>query len=270
MIHFRPLLISASLCAVSSAAVRSGNAAADWITSSATVAGGAAVTTGLRLVMDPGYHTYWVNPGEGGMKISVKWDLPPGWKAGDPTFPVPKRFMTGDLPGFGYEGSVVFPVVITPPADFTGKATLKGKFSWLTCDDKGCTPGTADLELTLASGDASPTPQAKVIDSTIRKIPITPPKRIALNITEKPKSLVLTISGLTSAKPNLAEYEVFPATPQVIENSAAIRFSRDGQTWTSEVPKSEYATKAVRELTLVLAGNSGEPPISLTWKSAAK
>lgn len=270
MTAIRILFASTALCTVSSAAVRSGKAAADWITSSATITGGTEVATGLRLAVDPGYHTYWVNPGEGGMRISVKWDLPPGWKAADPLFPVPKRFMTGDLPGFGYEGTVVFPVAITPPAEFTGKATLKGKFSWLTCDDKGCIPGSADLELTLTAGEPTRNPESRVLDAAFLKVPATPPNRIVLKVTEKPKSLVLTISGLTNAKPNLAEYETFPATPQVIDNSAIIRFSREGQTWTSEVPKSEYATKAVNELTLVLAGKPGEKPISLTWKYPGK
>jgi len=270
MTLFRPLLISAALCTISSAAVRSGKASADWITSSTTIASDAEVTTGLRLVVDPGYHTYWVNPGEGGMKPSVKWELPPGWKTSDPAYPVPKRFMTGDLPGFGYEGTVIFPVTVTPPANFSGKAILKGKFSWLTCDDKGCIPGTAELELTLNSGETSPSVNAKAIEVSQRKVPIAPPNRISLKVTESPKSLILTISGLPNTKPDLADYEAFPATPQVIENSAKIQFSRTGQTWTSEVPKSEYATKALRELTLVLAGKSGETPISLTWKSTAK
>ena len=68
----RLLLTFVSLCAVSVAAVRSGKAEADWISESATYESGKPVRTALRLVLDPGWHTYWENPGEGGMKISAK------------------------------------------------------------------------------------------------------------------------------------------------------------------------------------------------------
>jgi DsbC/DsbD-like thiol-disulfide interchange protein len=263
------LFLSTALCAASSAAVRSGSATADWITASATVTGGTPVTTGLRLAMDPGHHTYWENPGEGGMKISVKWQLPPGWKAADPTFPVPQRFVTGDLVGFGYDGTVIFPVSVTPPADFSGKATLKVAFSWLTCDDKGCIPGNADLELALTAGDPAPTPDVEAIAAALRRVPLTPPSRISLKVAEKPKSLVLTIAGLNNPNIDLTTYQVFPATPQVVENAARIGFTRDGGNWTTEVPKNEYLTQPARELTLVLAGKAGDAPISLTWKAAA-
>lgn len=264
-------VLFASLSTLSLAAVRSGKASADWITSSQTCGAGMQLKTGLRLAVDEGFHTYWVNPGEGGMKISVKWELPAGWTASDPAYPVPKRFMTGDLPGFGYEGTVIFPVNLTAPADFSGQARLKGKFSWLTCNDTGCIPGDAEVELTLDAGKPVATAEGKLIDATWRRIPLTPPgNRISLKVAEKPKSLVLTIEGLTNKDVNLGEYEIFPATPEVIETAAKIHFTSDGSKWTAEVPKSEYATAAIPELTLVLAGKSDESPISLTWKSGSK
>jgi thiol:disulfide interchange protein DsbD len=262
--------IAASLCTVSLAAVRSGKATAEWITGSKSCDGGLPLSTGIRLVVDEGYHTYWTNPGEGGMQISMKWELPKGWKASEPAHPVPKRFTTGELAGFGYEGTVVLPVSVTPPADFAGTATLKGKLSWLTCNDGGCIPGDAELELTLEAGAPAPTADAKIIEAALRKIPITPGNRIALKIVENPKTLTLRIEGLTGKNINLAEYEVFPATPQVIDPAAEIHFKSDGTTWLAEVAKSEFAPKAVSELTLVLAGKSDQAPISLTWKSVEK
>ncbi|MEO5917436.1 MAG: protein-disulfide reductase DsbD domain-containing protein [Luteolibacter sp.] len=261
-------LIFASLCTVSLAAVKSGKASADWITSSKTCEAGMPVKTGLKLAVEEGWHTYWINPGESGMKISVKWELPDGWTAGAPEHPVPKRFTTSGLAGFGYEGTVVFPVTVTPPAGFTGEAKLKGKVSWLTCNDRLCVPGTADLELALNAGEPAPTADAKLIDAALRKIPLTPGNRITLKVVENPKTLLLTIEGLTNKNVNLGEYEVFPATPQVIDSAAKILFASDGAKWTAEVPKSEYATKAIPELTLVLAAKSDQAPISLTWKSA--
>lgn len=261
-------LVLASLCTISLGAVRSGKAAVEWITSSQTSVAGIQVKTGIRLVVDEGYHTYWINPGEGGMKISVKWELPTGWTAGELEHPVPKRFTTGELPGFGYEGTVVFPVALTPPAGFTGEVKLKGSVSWLTCDDKGCVPGDADLELTLKSGIPAPTADSEAIDDALAKVPRPRQEWVHLRVTENQKVLSLSIEAHAGQPlPDLDQYEILPATPQVIDPAAKIQFTRSGVEWRAEVPKSEYAAGAVSELTLVLAPKTGQPPLSLTWKA---
>jgi DsbC/DsbD-like thiol-disulfide interchange protein len=259
----RTVLISSLACAISSAAVRSGKAEVDWITTSGSGEAGRLVQTALRLVLDEKWHTYWKNPGEGGMEISVKWELPEGWTAGELEQPVPKRFMTGELPGFGYEGTVLFPVAFTPPPGFAGEAKLKGKFSWLTCNDDSCIPGNAELELVITAGAPAPTAEAGVIAAALEKIPQAKGSDATLEVVEKPKSLVLAITGVELPENS----EIFPATPQVVDAAADFQFSKSGNRWTAEVPKNEYATSPVKELTLVLAGKGGTAPVSLTWKA---
>ncbi|MES2437825.1 MAG: protein-disulfide reductase DsbD domain-containing protein [Verrucomicrobiota bacterium] len=263
MIPFHSALISAAMCSVSLAAVRSGKAEADWISTSGTCEAGKPLQTAVRLALDEGWHTYWKNPGEGGMEISVKWELPEGWKAGELEQPVPKRFMTGGLPGFGYEGSVIFPVAFTPPAGFSGEAKLRGKISWLTCNDDSCVPGNADLELSLSAGPPAPTQDAATIAAALEKIPQPRENGAALTVEEKPKTLLLAITGIELAENS----EIFPATPQVVDAAADFKFSKAGDRWTAEVPKNEYATGPAKELTLVLAGKGGTAPVSLTWKA---
>ena len=56
----------------------------------------------LRMVYENGWHGYWVNPGEGGMKTELRWKLPAGVKAGEVHFPIPKRETTGELVTYGY------------------------------------------------------------------------------------------------------------------------------------------------------------------------
>ncbi len=253
----------AAACAAASAAVRSGKAEADWITTTATCEAGKPLQTALRLVLDEKWHTYWINPGEGGMEISVKWQLPADWTAGELKQPVPKRFMTGDLPGFGYEGTVVFPVIFTPPAGFSGKAKLKAKISWLTCNDDRCVPGNAELELTLTAGTPTPTAEAGLIAAALEKIPQAKRYGATLNVKETPKSLILSITGVEFPENS----EIFPATPQIVDAAAEFIFSKTGDCWTAEVPKSPYTSSPVKELTLILAGKGGVDPVSLTWKA---
>ncbi len=265
MILARSAVILTCLWGVSAAAVRSGKASVEWISASATCEAGKPVQTAVRLVLDEGWHTYWINPGEGGMKTSVKWELPPGWTAGELEHPVPKRFMTGELPGFGYDGTVIFPVKLTPPPDFTGEAKVKGKISWLTCNENQCVPGNAELELSVAAGNLSTTDETKVIQSALAKIPQPQQGWVLLKVTEKPDVVVLRIEAQISHPLDLNDYEVFPATPQVIDPAAKIQFTKNGAEWNAEVPKSEYAPKPINELTLVLGGKAQQPPISLTW-----
>ncbi len=263
--NLRIALTFAALCTLSAAAVRSGKTEADWVSASSTYEPGKPVQTAVRLILDPGWHTYWENPGEGGMKISAKWELPAGWTAGEIEHPVPVRFETGGLVGFGYEGTVLFPVKFTAPAGFTGVAKLKGKISWLTCNDDQCIPGEAELELAFSSGPAAETLETKLIREALAKVPQL--QEVRLQVTEKPDALSLWIETQPDQPLDPGDYEIFPATPQTLDPAAVIRFTRSATAWTAEVPKCEYLTKPPKELTLVLAGKSGQPPISLKWKT---
>ena len=260
----RTAIIFALVATVSLGAVRSGKAEADWIAATNFYAGGKPLQTAVRLVVDAGWHTYWQNPGEGGMKISAVWEMPAGWTAGEVEHPVPLRFVTGELPGFGYEGTVVFPVKFTPPAGFAGEVILKGKVSWLTCNDQSCVPGNAALELSLTAGEAVATDEAKFIADALLHIP-RQNSEIILTVTESAKTLTLTLSHATTKPFDPADYEFFPATPQVVDAAAKFEFTHTANKWTAEVSKSEYATTTIQQLTLVLAGKAKQPPLVLTW-----
>lgn len=255
--------LMASLGVAAAAPVKSGKTQAEWLSTSQTYTAGQEIQTALRLVVDEHWHTYWSNPGEGGMKISVKWDLPEGWTAGELEHPFPKRFMTGELPGFGYEGTVIFPVKLTPPPGFTGSAVAKAKFSWLTCNEQQCLPGNASLDLTFTAGPPSPTADETTILEALKKIPQVQPS-LQLSVIESTKTLKLTLHA--PAEFEAANYDFFPLTPQVIDSAAHFQFVKHGSDWTADLPISEYATARIPGLDLVLASKSGQPPLLVRWK----
>lgn len=254
----RSTVVLLSLSSLTLAGIRSGHAEADWITSSSTYSVGIPVQTAIRLKIDPKWHTYWSNPGEGGMKMSVTWELPEGWQAGALEYPTPMRFMTGELPGFGYEGTVIFPVEFNPPAGASGTVKLKGSASWLTCNDDKCVPGDANFELVLTAGNAQPTSEASLIEIARRKIP-QPAHGYSLAIVENEKTLKLTINLPADLKIKMADFECFPATAQVIDSAAKFDFVQSGTAWTAEVPKSEYITSPIPPVTLVFASKNHLP-----------
>lgn len=257
-------LISALLATSAPAAVRSGKATVEWLTASATCEPGRSVQTAVRMVLDPSWHTYWLNPGEGGMKTTVEWELPAGWVAGELEHPVPERFVSEGLVGFGYKGTVVFPVTLTAPVGFSGDAILKGKLSWLTCDDSSCIPGNAEISLTLTAGTPAPTLNAGLITATLKLVPAENPA-VILVVTEADGKLQLAIRLTRHGICDPASSQVFPLTHHAVEDAAEIQFVKSGDVWTASIPKSEYANGPLTSLTLVLAGDGAPVAFSTTW-----
>jgi thiol:disulfide interchange protein DsbD len=152
------LSLSALLPAVARAQVKASLVAAET-----AIVPGKPVQVALRLVHQPHWHTYWINPGTG-LVTEIKWSLPPGWTASAIQWPAPYviKDKTGAITGNGFENDTFLPVTLTPPADLAPgtKVTLKASAEWLMCEDV-CMPGNADVALTLpvaatAAPDAAP------------------------------------------------------------------------------------------------------------------
>lgn len=149
---------------------------ASLVSADAAVQPGRPVTLALRLVHDPHWHTYWINPGTG-LVTQLEWKLPPGWKAGEIQWPAPivLRDKSNTVVGNGYEGDLLLPVTLTPPADLKPGATveLKANATWLMCQDV-CMPGDADVALTLPVVAGAPAPDAtwgEKIRATVAALP---------------------------------------------------------------------------------------------------
>ena len=103
---------------------------------------------GLYFKLEPGWHVYWMNPGDAGEPPHIHWTLPDGITAGPLQFPAPKRVPLGPLMDFGYEDEVLFPFQLhVAEIAKPGPAVLHAKVDWLVCREV-CIPGKAELELT--------------------------------------------------------------------------------------------------------------------------
>lgn len=104
----------------------------------------------IHFKIEDHWHTYWKNPGQTGMPISIEWDLPPGFSVAKAEWPYPHLFRQDGAVGYGYEKDVYFLAQIIPPADYQEKdVTLKANLRWVACSDSNCMPGSEDLALTL-------------------------------------------------------------------------------------------------------------------------
>jgi thiol:disulfide interchange protein DsbD len=258
------MLAGLSFTSLWAADVKSGHATAGLVAGVTSYRPGVVVPVVIRLTMDPGWHSYWINPGEAGLPLKARWTLPEGWQAGELRQPLPKRFMTGELAGFGYEGEALFLVDLTPPAGAAGEARCQVKLSWLTCNDSSCVPGKAELELTLPAGDGAPSPDAALLEKAAARMP-RPLEGLVLDVVDQGKTLRLSLRGPADFDPTGCE--VFVATPQVVDPAARPAFVREGGHWSAVVRKNEYADGPATLVELVLAGGKLSKPVSVLWRS---
>jgi len=171
----------------------------------AQCAPGHVFDAGVRLVIPPGAHIYWRNPGDAGLPTELIWELPEGFRAGPMEWPVPKRFTDGELASFGYEGTVVFPVRLTPPPAWpTGRtARIRVRVSWLLCRDT-CVPGSATLERELPVGTApiSAQPDAALLRQARRRLPSVA-HEVRASFTADGERIRVRLSSLSTGHPTL-------------------------------------------------------------------
>ena len=117
---------------------------------------GKPFTVGLWLVHDRGSHTYWRFPGIVGVPTQLKWELPPGWKAGELIYPAPERTHMFRIAAQGFDRDVMLRTEITPPAKLkTGDTiTLAATASWMCCGT-ACNPGSMKLSLAIPVAEKS-------------------------------------------------------------------------------------------------------------------
>jgi thiol:disulfide interchange protein DsbD len=129
------------------------------------VAPGGSVTVALEENIRPGWHTYWINPGDAGAPTEIKWTLPPGWRAGPIQWPYPKRVPVGPLMDYGYDGRLWLLTKLTAPREAKPGdiVTLKAAASWLVCKEV-CVPEDATLSLPLSISAKPAAPYATIED----------------------------------------------------------------------------------------------------------
>jgi DsbC/DsbD-like thiol-disulfide interchange protein len=110
---------------------------------------GKAFTLGIRLKIEPGWHTYWKNPGDAGLPMEATVLDAPNLSVGELRFPTPKKLSSADVATYGYEEEVVYLLSIKPKTPDAAKH-FKIKLSWLVCKEV-CLPGETVLEFNLDS-----------------------------------------------------------------------------------------------------------------------
>jgi thiol:disulfide interchange protein DsbD len=116
----------------------------------ALVSPGETVTLILRQKIIPGWHVYWINPGDSGYATALNWTLPAGVTAGPLQHPAPRTYTLGPLVNYVHQGEVLYPITLTIPASAPehGALELKAVARWLVCKEE-CIPEEVEVRLRL-------------------------------------------------------------------------------------------------------------------------
>ena len=113
----------------------------------------------VAIVMDPkpGWHDYWVNPGDAGTPLELAWILPAGASAGPIRAPVPETLIVSGFMNHIYKTKHAFVVDLKiPQSAIVGQnLDIKVNARWSACSDLVCVPESARLSVPMTIGAGS-------------------------------------------------------------------------------------------------------------------
>ncbi len=237
--------------------VRVGHVQAELISSVETIKPGESFYLGLRLTMDEYWHVYWRNPGDAGVPPTIEWTLPDGFVAGDIQWPVPERIAVPPLSNYGYEGSLLLPVLITPPeAIESDRVGINAHAEWLVCKEK-CIPGETDLEIDLDVGDESSLDENWIdrFDETLEGIPGFA-EGWSASLEYSDETLYLAVEPSTEDRPLPDDIWFAPYEKSIIDYSKEQTIEVGNGIYTIEIVRSPYSMGDVNRVDGILVSDT--------------
>ncbi len=176
----------------------------------------------VRLTPEPGWHTYWLNPGDAGRATTTVFSGIDGLAVSAPRWPVPHAYREDVLMTYGYGNQHSLLYQARLPEDFSGPAVLEARVSWLVCKDI-CIPGSATLSEMLAPGTAGAPRNADIFAAARAALP--------QGEAEQQGRFELTDGAFRIAlpEPYAQPDELFPDTQYLMNHAADKHWSADGR-----------------------------------------
>lgn len=196
------------------------HAAVSLVSEDAALKPGAPAWLGVRFELEPGWHIYWVNPGDAGDPPRLRWELPPGFRTNDVRWPVPERLVLGPIVDYGYEGQVLLALPIDVPSDYKANApvTMAADVRYVICREV-CIPARARVSLSMPLAEAaSPSASARreLFASARARWPKPMPAAWKATLTGAGPNLTLSIRTGTAE----SKAAFFPLEADQIDNAA--------------------------------------------------
>ena len=168
------LALAALAAPAAAEVVRTENVESELVSSRRAIAPGETFTLVLRQKVRPGWHTYWINPGDSGEPTRTVWTLPAGFTAGELLHPAPRVERLGPIVTYVHEGEVLYPAAIAASANARAgtEAKITLNATWLVCDEI-CVPekGSFDLSVPVRAEGADDPQGAALATRAIDALP---------------------------------------------------------------------------------------------------
>jgi DsbC/DsbD-like thiol-disulfide interchange protein len=220
-----------------------------------SIAPGQRSWVAVRFRLDPGWHIYWINPGDSGDPPRVEWRLPAGFRAGPLQWPHPERLVTKYAVDFGYADEVLLLAPIRAPTNLApgSQAELAGTVKWVVCREV-CIPGKTEVALSLPVKRSAAAPPNKIFDEARRRVPEPLPAGWRARAHAESNDFVLSIE---TGQP-IAQAAFFPLQPGQIENAAPQTVSALARGVQLRLKKSDQLLKPIAVLNGVIVLPSGK------------
>ena len=113
---------------------------------------GGEVELAIHMRTKPGWHGYWLNPGDAGLPMQVDWQLPPGFEVGALRYPVPTRLTIAEIMNYVFEKDYAVLARLKVPANAAGTVPIRASARWLACTDEVCVPESGAFSVNLPVG----------------------------------------------------------------------------------------------------------------------
>lgn len=194
---------------------------AKLVLDSATVRPGDSFWAAIDYTAAPGWHTYWINPGDTGLPPKVRWNLPDAFSADELRFPVPERMLESGLMSYGYQGRTILLSEMQSGGNYPAGQTLpiKAHIDFLVCKDV-CIPESLDVSTTIKmAAETSLGAGVKTINTARKYIPVIGDKDGSVGATVDIRDGQVEF-GFPFPDADLKNVYFFPAQTGVIVPSA--------------------------------------------------
>jgi thiol:disulfide interchange protein DsbD len=217
---------------------------------------GEPFSVGLSLTLDPGWHSYWLNPGDAGQPASIEWDLPAGYRVSEIQWPLPRKVEESTVVSYGYDNEVMLLTEITPPRSVTigQSVSISARAHWLVCENI-CLPAEADLEFEIRISDEASQPNSQwreAFAETRRRLPVVA-SGWTMSATRDQNGFVLEVEPDGPIPQSIEGAFFFVNERGVLDHGASQTVSRGDGRFSISLTRSKYARSEPERLEGVLA-----------------
>ncbi|MEO6716325.1 MAG: thioredoxin family protein [Novosphingobium sp.] len=241
------------------------------LVASGPVAPGGDVQLAIAFRPEPGWHGYWLNPGDAGVGMALTWNAPPGARMSPPRYPVPQTLLIAGLMNHVYEHDYAVLQTLTIPANAREGAelALSVKAEWLACTVEICVPESAVLHTTVKVHAPQPGEAAQPIDHHFDTWNNRLPAPLGAPVHFAIAGGTLRLAIPLPASQTLPQPHLFVATDHVAEYAAAQIVRRKGDLLIVELRRAKFGAIVPDSVKAVLRFNEAGDGVTFTASPGA-